>query len=48
MKESNVMANANLTFYNETFPHIAKSKMFVSCLNHGKPFYTSFILRTKV
>ena len=38
MKKSYVMANANVLFCNETFPHIAKSNkcLFVCCLNHGE------------
>ena len=41
------MANANILFDNETFPHVTQSKSFVSCLNDGNPLYTSIILRPK-
>ena len=42
MKEPYVTTNANILFYNETFPHIAQSKFFL-----GLTLYTSFILRPK-
>ena len=48
MKESYVMAHANILFDDETFAHIAQSKMFLSCLKHEKLLYTSFILGLKV